>query len=35
VSRPDAPTAELLARLGIDLPERVGADSLNQEAPVV
>jgi len=33
VSRPDAPTAELLARLGIDLPERVGTDSFNEEVP--
>jgi len=28
VSRPDRPQAELLARLGLDLPERVGTDSL-------
>lgn len=32
VSRPDAPQAELLTRLGVDLPERLGTDSL---APAV
>jgi len=32
VSRPDPATAELLARLGIDLPERVGTDFINKEA---
>ena len=29
VSRPDPQQAELLARLGVELPERVGTDSLN------
>lgn len=32
VSRPDAPQAELLTRLGVDLPERLGTDAL---APAV
>jgi transposase len=32
VSRPDPPQAELLTRLGLDLPERLGTDSL---APAV
>jgi transposase len=32
VSRPDPPQAELLTRLGVDLPERLGTDSL---APAV
>lgn len=32
VSRPDAPQAELLTRLGVDLPERLGTDTL---APAV
>jgi transposase len=30
VSRPDAPQAELLTRLGLDLPEKLGADSVSQ-----
>ena len=29
VSRPDAAQAELLTRLGLDLPEKLGADSVN------
>ena len=29
VSRPDRQQAELLARLGLDLPERLGTDSLS------
>lgn len=35
VSRPDTATAELLARLDLDLPERVGTDSFNEEAQPV
>ena len=31
VSRPDPATAELLARLDLDLPERVGTDCFNEE----
>ncbi|MGH3088304.1 MAG: IS1634 family transposase [Gammaproteobacteria bacterium] len=35
VSRPDPNQAEILARLGLDLPKRIGTDSLTQPADVV
>jgi transposase len=34
VSRPDPPQAEILTRLGVDLPERIGIDSLHMPAVV-
>jgi len=34
VSRPDPQQAEILTRLGVDLPERIGIDSLHMPAVV-